>query len=373
MNVTALPTSCLDELPIALFKSKPEDFQVDELLGFEPDGDGEHLWINVRKRNQNTRDMIELLAKAFSIPEKDVGYSGLKDKHALTTQWVSLPMGGGGVAGVGAGVGLSGEDTDLSARVVDALASLQDVEVVTVTRSRKKLRTGAHRQNRFKIVLRNLPADHAVVEQSLALVRDYGFPNYFGSQRFGHGGRNVASARSMFIGNRKTTRFKRGIYLSAARSYLFNLVLAKRVASSNWKTVLAGEACILDGTNSSFHCEAPDDDIYSRNAQFDIHTSGPLHGRGRSVVSGIVKELERECLKDEESLFQGLEKAGLKQERRALRAVAYDLQWQWLDNQTLEINVVLQKGVYATSLLRELVRVEEVATFINENNKEESP
>lgn len=360
MNVTSLPTSCLDELPVALHKTNPEDFQVDELLGFEPDGEGEHLWINVRKRDKNTRDMIELLAKSFSIAEKDIGYSGLKDKNALTTQWISLPMGGGGVAGVGEG--FSGEDVDLPKLVCDAFADVSDVEVVTVTRSRKKLRTGAHRQNRFKIVLREVQGAHEFVEQRLASVRDYGFPNYFGPQRFGHGGRNVASARSMFTGNRKTTRFKRGIYLSAARSYLFNLVLADRVAKNTWQTVLAGEACILDGTNSSFHCEIPDDDIVARTVKFDIHTSGPLHGRGRSAVSGVVEELERECLKDEESLFQGLEKAGLKQERRALRAIAHELQWRWLDDHTLEINVVLQKGIYATSLLRELVQVADSAT-----------
>lgn len=360
MNVTSLPTSCLDELPVAQQKSNPEDFQVDELLGFEPDGAGDHLWVNIRKRDKNTRDIIELLSKMFSIPEKDIGYSGLKDKNALTTQWISLPMGGGGVAGVGDN--FSGEGVDLSKLVAETLADVPDIEVVTVTRGRKKLRTGTHRQNRFNIVLRELPDNHEIVEQRLSVVRDHGFPNYFGTQRFGHGGRNVAAARSMFTGNRKTTRFKRGIYLSAARSYLFNRVLAERVANNTWQTILAGEACILDGTNSSFHCETPDDDIVARTKQFDIHPSGPLHGRGHSAVSGVVEELEHDCLKDEESLFEGLEKAGLKRERRALRAVAYELQWRWLDDQTLEINVVLQKGVYATSLLRELVRVAESTT-----------
>lgn len=359
MNVTSLPVSCLDELPQARFKSTPEDFRVEELLGFEPDGEGEHLWVNVCKTSQNTRDLVDLLAQKFAVKAKDIGYSGLKDKHAVTTQWISLPLAAGSEY-------LSDDPADSVVKINELLAELPGVEVTTVTRSRKKLRTGAHRQNGFTIILREMTAPHDVVEQRLTRVAANGFPNYFGPQRFGRDGRNVASAQSMFASNRKVTRFKRGIYLSAARSYLFNLVLAHRVADKNWNTVLPGEVCILDGTNSVFHNDDPDSAIESRCQAFDIHPSGPLHGRGETVVTAAVADIEEACLKGEPALLKGLEKAGLKQERRALRAVAHALQWQWLDDNTLKLEVILQRGIYATSLLRELVCAEDVSTVFDQ-------
>ena len=366
MNVTSLPTHCLGQLPSAVLKATPEDFQVDEILGFEPDGEGNHLWINIRKCGKNTRDVADEIASAFSIAAKDVGYSGLKDKNAVTTQWFSLPLSGGGVS-----EGLMVDSDDLRTLVEKKLSELTDIDLVTVTRSRKKLRSGAHRTNQFKIVLREVEGTQELINRQLEEIRLQGFPNYFGAQRFGHGGRNIASARSMFQGNRKITRFKRGLYLSAVRSYLFNLVLAARVKDKSWQTVLAGDACILDGTNSVFHCETPDSDITLRNQQRDIHPSGPLYGRGRSMTTGTVAELESSCLQDESLFLQGLEKAGLKQERRSLRAVADQLQWTWLDDNTLQLQVMLQRGVYATAFLRELVCVTEaqIPTDINEKVK----
>lgn len=362
MNVTSLPVSCLDELPQARFKSTPEDFRVDELLGFELDGEGEHLWVNICKTGQNTRDLVDLLAQKFAVKARDVGYSGLKDKHAVTTQWISLPLAAGSQY-------LSDDPADSVIKINELLAELPGVEVTTVTRSRKKLRTGAHRQNGFTIILRELKAPHDVVEQRLKQVSANGFPNYFGPQRFGRDGRNVASAQSMFASNRKVTRFKRGIYLSAARSYLFNLVLAHRVANKNWNLVLPGEACILDGTNSVFLNDNPEAEIESRCLAFDIHPSGPLHGRGDAVVTEVVADIEEACLKSEPALLEGLEKAGLKQERRALRAVAHELKWQWLDDNSLKIEVILQRGIYATSLLREIVIAEDVSTVFDHNQQ----
>lgn len=330
----------------------PEDFQVNEVLGFEPDGEGEHVWVRVRKTGHNTRDLIDILARQFCAPVREVGYSGLKDKHAVTTQWLSLPTAGSST------LDMSASESELLLKIEKLLLDWQGVEVVQVTRSRKKLRTGAHRKNEFKITLRQLKAPQDQVEQRLTQLVENGFPNYFGPQRFGREGRNVAAARSMFTGKRKTTRFKRGIYLSAARSCLFNQVLAARVSDKSWFTVLPGEACILDGTNSVFYTDKPDPEIVSRSECFDIHPSGPLHGRGKSMVTGLVADLESNCLQNEEALMQGLENAGLKQERRALRAVAQGLNWAWPAEHTLELNFTLQRGIYATSLLRELVRVQ---------------
>lgn len=340
MNTTSQALPCRDELPIARFKKSPDDFKVEEILGFELDGEGEHLWVNARKTSMNTREVIDWLAGVFGVTARDIGHSGLKDKNAVTTQWFSLPL-------------------PIGAAIPDGLSNLAAVEIVRHVRSRKKLRIGAHRQNRFQIILRDLPEGAATIEEGLQKIVRQGFPNYFGPQRFGHGGRNVASARSMFSGGRKTTRFKRGIYLSAARSHLFNQVLAARIQDQSWLEILPGEVCILNGTNSIFECASPDDEIHKRHQQMDIHASGPLHGRGDSLCTDRVQELEAHCLRDETVLMQGLEAAGLKQERRALRSVANDLSWQWLDTDALRIDVTLQRGVYATALLGELVVLQE--------------
>ncbi len=347
MNITALPNTCHDELPSALMKLKPEDFCVDEKLGFEPEGEGEHLWVQIRKTGCNTRDVVDLLAKGLSLPAREIGTSGLKDRHAVTTQWMSLPT-----------AKLSNKES-LPELVQELLNNVPDVECLRALRGRKKLKTGTHKYNRFTIVLREISDGHSVIEQQLASVAKSGFPNYFGPQRFGRGGRNLMQAQALFEGRAKASKFKRGMYLSAARSYLFNSVLARRVEQENWNRVVAGDSCILDGSNSLFQCETVDSEIDKRCLQMDIHPSGPLYGKGDSKVTGDVWQLEDEVLGPETLLTEGLEKAGLKSERRALRAIAKDLHWQWLNDTTLELQFALSRGVFATSLLTEIVCVQD--------------
>ena len=338
-NHNLLPVSCRDELPKAVFKREFADFQVDELLGFEPDGAGSHLWLNIRKSGRNTRDIVSELSKALSVAEKDIGYSGMKDRRAITTQWFSVPV----------------AQSDDPPPALNELPALAGVEYLRCVKSGKKLRFGTHRNNQFRILLRDIDTDKEGIERRLGLVATRGFPNYFGAQRFGVNGSNVDQALRMFTSRRKLSRFKRGIYLSAARSWIFNHVLAKRIESGNWLQLLPGEACILDGSNSLFLCPIPDADTQKRLELQDIHTSGPLHGSGKSATTGEVLALESDCLKDFDVLCKGLENAGLKAERRALRARVHELQWRWIDHSILEISVTLQRGVYATSLLREIV------------------
>ena len=338
-NHNLLPGTCRDELPKAGFKREYADFQVDEQLGFEPDGAGAHLWLNIRKSGRNTRDILSEISKELSVAEKDIGYSGLKDRRAVTTQWLSVPI----------------AQSDDPPPAPEELPALAGVEYLRCVKSGRKLRSGAHRSNRFKIILRDIDTDKEGIERRLGSVNTRGFPNYFGAQRFGINGSNVEQAQRMFTSRRKLSRFKRGIYLSAARSWLFNQVLAKRIQSDNWLQLLPGEACILDGSNSLFHCPIPDAETQKRLELQDIHTSGPLYGSGISAATDSVLALESECLKDFDVLCKGLETNGLKAERRALRARAHQLQWRWIDQSTLEISVTLQRGVYATSLLSEIV------------------
>ena len=232
--------------------------------------------------------------------------------------------------------------------------------MLQLTKSGKKLRRGAHRLNAFTITLREIEPDKDAVESNLRNLAQTGFPNYFGAQRFGRHGRNVDSARNMFSARkRKLSRFKRSMYLSAARAFLFNKVLGVRVEQGNWLRIMPGEVCMLDGSNSVFKSDSTDEETQKRHDEHDIHTTGPLYGDGDMQVDDAVKVLEQSCMANEEILCRGLVSAGLKAERRSLRAIAHHLQWRWLDSQTVELSFALQRGVYATSMLSEIVDLQQ--------------
>jgi len=344
MNLNSPRTCEADLLPTARLKAVPDDFVVDEILGFEPSGEGEHIWIQVRKTGCNTRDLVDKFVAIAGVEARDVGYSGLKDKNAITTQWFSIRQ-------------------PLQASLPAEIDQIDGVERLRTVRSDRKLRIGSHRSNRFVVVLRELTGDQQVVEIQARNIVQRGFPNYFGEQRFGHDGRNIIAARSMFQSKRrKVTRFKRGIYLSAARAWLFNHVLAMRLQHNTWLSVQAGDVCMLDGSRSVFSAKNTDSDLQKRLDEQDIHLTGPLVGGGDSLATDGVLELERQSLQDETVLVSGLIEAGLKHERRALRAIAEDMKFEWIDSKTLRLSFALARGVYATSLLRELVNVVESRT-----------
>ncbi len=341
MNFNSPRTIGADQLPTARFKTVPEDFVVDEILGFEPSGQGEHIWIQVRKTGCNTRDLVDKFADITGVASRDIGYSGLKDKNAVTTQWFSIRQ-------------------PLQATLPAEVGHIDGIELLRTERSDRKLRTGSHRSNRFVIVLRELTGDRQPVEVQINKVVQHGFPNYFGHQRFGHDGRNLIAARSMFQSKRKkVTRFKRGLYLSSARSWLFNQVLARRVEEDSWLTVHTGDVCMLDGSRSVFQADDSQAGLQARHDEHDLHLTGPLAGSGESLASFDILELEQQCMQEETILVNGLISAGLKQERRALRALAEGLQFEWVDEQTLRLSFSLARGVYATALLQELVEIVE--------------
>ena len=296
-----------------MYRAQPEDFQVDEILGFEPSGEGEHLYLQIKKRDQNTQWVAGLLAKLAGIKRNDVSFAGLKDRFAVTTQWFSLYL----------------------PRRELTLTQLQhdDFEVLTLVRHNKKLRRGMHSGNQFKLVLRefeHLQQHWAEIESRLQEIAAQGVPNYFGEQRFGHDGGNLVEAqtlieRDQLKGNRSGT----GMYLSAARSWLFNLVLAERLRRDCWQSPLDGE----------------------------IEPSGPLWGRGRSVVTGDLADLEQTVLANWQSWCYALEHAGLQQERRPLILRPQSMAWRRLQSDQLELSFVLASGCFATVILREVAEL----------------
>jgi len=325
-------------------KQAPEDFQVDEVLGFEPDGAGDHAWLRIRKRGANTQWVARNLARLAGVRNRDVGYAGLKDRAALTSQWFSVPVEGR-------------TEPDWSTLGSD------EVEVLSVTRSRRKLRRRVQAGNRFRIRVRDFDGDaRAVVERAEALAAA-GVPNYFGAQRFGHDAGNISKAGEMLDGVRRVgDRALRGIYLSAVRAMLFNRVLAHRVGDGSWQQALPGEALMLDGSRSVFPAPEPgdarDDDVGARLARLDVHPTGPLWGRGDRLARGAALAVETSVLAACTRWCDGLEEAGLEHARRALRVRVSDLEAEFEAGTGLVLAFTLPAGAYATMVLRELVESE---------------
>ncbi|WP_107850732.1 tRNA pseudouridine(13) synthase TruD [Oceanimonas marisflavi] len=322
-------------------KAAPEHFVVREDLGFAPGGEGEHIFLHIRKRGQNTQWVARDLARLAGVAQRDVTWAGLKDRHAVTEQWF--------------GVHLPGKEMpDFSPLESD------DVQILAIARHNKKLKTGALKGNWFELTLSELEGE-GDLESRLAVIGDRGVPNYFGDQRFGHQGGNIEQAKAMFGGKRIKDRNKRSMYLSAARSYLFNLAVSHRLAQGKGEELLDGDCVMLAGSQSFFTLNEDnplDETMQARFAEGDIRLSAPLWGRGRLPAEGEAAELEQTALADMQDLQQGLEANGLKQERRALLLKPEQLSWQ-RSGDSLKLSFWLPAGSYATSLVREIIKEKE--------------
>ncbi|MGH8437808.1 MAG: tRNA pseudouridine(13) synthase TruD [Pseudomonas sp.] len=320
----------------AILKATAEDFQVDEVLDIPLSGNGEHLWLWVEKRDLNTEEAARRLARAAGVPLRNISYAGLKDRQALTRQWFSLHLPGKA-------------DPDLSAAENETLSILKH------TRHSRKLQRGAHSANGFTLRLTGLSADHPALDARLEQLRSQGVPNYFGTQRFGHAGGNVHDARDW--AERQALPEQRNVrsrLLSSARSYLFNQVLAQRVADGSWQRAQVGDLLAFTDSRSFFpageaECCDP------RLAILDLHPTGPLWGEGQSAASGATGELEQRIGEQHASLCQWLARAGMSHERRILRLPIGGLTWHYPEPDILQLEFVLPAGCFATVVVRELV------------------
>ena len=302
----------------ATLKLLNEDFIVTELPLQLPSGKGEHIWLDIEKNGANTAFVAQQLAEAASVQERDVGYAGLKDRYAITRQWFSIYL-------------PKGETPDLT--------QLQHPEFNVLSQSRhvEKLRPGDLQGNRFRIVLRDVTGDRDAIEANLKAVASHGAPNYFGAQRFGHDGGNVMRGLAM-LGREIRVRNpkKKGIYLSAVRSFVFNEVLALRIQQGLWSKTLPGD--VMDETG---------------------RPTGPLWGRGRVITTDQAQALENGVAERHATLCDGMEHAGLDQERRALVVNPAGMSWEWPQANQLVLTFSLPAGTYATSVLNEILRTTE--------------
>jgi tRNA pseudouridine13 synthase len=333
-----LPRAYGDALGPATIRTVPEDFRVTEIPLITPDGEGEHCWLYIRKRNSNTPWVASRLASFAGVSPREVSYAGMKDRNAVTEQWFSVQLPGRA-------------DPDWKAINND------DFEVLEAKRHSRKLKTGALRGNRFQLRLRGVAADPSQIEARLEQLKR-GVPNSFGPQRFGRGGDNLVQAERLLARPRaRVSRNKRSIWLSAVRSALFNRVLAARIEAGNWNTALAGDAFQLDGKSAVFTVPEVDDEIRVRVASGDIHPTGPLCGSGDPLASGVAAGLEQSTLEPYRDWIDGLDAFRMQHARRALRVIPGDLVWsQEADDQCL-LDFSLPAGSYATSLLYEVFEV----------------
>jgi len=304
----------------ATLKLLNEDFIVTEMPLQLPSGEGEHIWLDVEKNGANTAFVAQQLADAVSVQERDVGYAGLKDRYAITRQWFSVYLPNG-----------KGETPDLTV--------LQHPEFKVLSQSRhvKKLRRGDLKGNRFRIVLRDVTGDRDAIEANLKAVASHGAPNYFGAQRFGFEGGNVEQGRAMLAREiRVRNPKKKGIYLSAVRSFVFNDVLALRIQQGLWGKTLPGD--VMDEAG---------------------RPTGPLWGRGRVITTDQAQALENGVAERHAALCDGMEHAGLDQERRALVTSPAEMSWEWPQADQLVLTFSLPAGNYATSVLNEILRTTE--------------
>jgi tRNA pseudouridine13 synthase len=322
-------------------RASPDDFRVDEVPAYLPSGTGPHLYLQVEKRGRTTRDVLRALSRALNVPERDAGYAGLKDRDAVTTQWLSFPV---------------ARNPDPAALAEPGLA------VLAVSRHQNKLRTGHVRANRFEVVVRG--GDLARADACAAALQERGLPGYFGAQRFGAAGQNASIGRALLVGERTAEagraardRFLRRLCISAFQSELFNRWLAERIADGHFAAALAGDVMKKLDTGGLFTCQDPAADG-PRVERFEISPAGPMFGHKLRPAEGEALAREERILAASGVGMADLARGGGEAEgtRRAARLpVAIALEPA---GDGYRARFELPRGCYATVVMRELMKVE---------------
>ncbi|MDG6778968.1 tRNA pseudouridine(13) synthase TruD [Thiomicrorhabdus sp. zzn3] len=328
------------------YKVTPEDFVVEERIAFELSGEGEHLWCWVEKRGENTDWVARQLAQWAGVPVSRVGVAGQKDRHAVTRQWFSIQLPGK-------------QDPEIAA------FDHENACILKCVRHQRKLQRGGLSGNRFEITLRQLSGDCADLEQRLFAIQQGGVPNYFGEQRFGRNENNLRQAGALFSGElKRVKRTQRSLIISAVRSWFFNRVLSQRIEQACWNQFLPGDVLQLTGSTRWF-ADDGSDDLAERVASGDLSPTGPLPGQGDSPSKNRAGALEASVLQERPEWLTGLEKLGLKQDRRALVLRPGDFNWEWLKSDEfnechpdLKLCFSLPSGSFATAVIRELIQTQ---------------
>ena len=315
-------------------RGKLEDFQVEELPLYVPQGSGSHAYARVEKRGLTTRDLI-LALLAEGLQEKEIGVAGLKDKYAVTNQWLSVPQ--------------------RHAAALKALDKLEGARVLETSRHKNKLGIGHLKGNRFKLRVRETePGAVQKAKVILEYLKKLGVPNYFGPQRFGRFGTNAVDGYKLIQGEKVPGghRLKR-FFVSALQSLVFNRLLAKRIELGLFDDVVLGDWAKKVDTGGVFKVEA---EVESERAKrFEISATLPLYGKKVRVSEMRAGELEIQALDYYNLRWTNF--TGRRGDRRLSRLSLGEVDLQPKDN-GYSISFDLQKGAFATSILREIMKTE---------------
>lgn len=343
----------------AKLKSKAEDFIVKENISVDFSGEGEHCWLYIKKRGCNTDWVAQQLAKYCGVKQMAVSYAGLKDRHAVTSQWFSVQL-----------PGLPTPDwSAFESTFLSDDSSTENIQVLECYRHNRKLQRGALKSNTFTVTLRELSDTSDEIferlNQRCEIIGMNGVPNYFGPQRFGRNYSNLDQAVKLFSNPRlRLTRQKRGMYLSAARSWLFNLILSERVNRNIWDKRLPGDVFMLDGKSACFKDDAgeqlSDEQIDEQSRCLDvrlerneIHPTAILWGEGDNMVTSDSAELEGQVIDQVPIYRDGLISARVKSQRRACRVMPGQFESHQQGNDFV-VSFSLPSGSYATMVLAEI-------------------
>ncbi|SDO20526.1 tRNA pseudouridine(13) synthase TruD [Vreelandella arcis] len=318
------------------FRQSPDDFLVDEVLDFAPEGHGEHLWLRIEKRNLTTLEVVKLLSKHCGVTPRDVGYSGMKDRIAVTRQWLSVHLPG------------KEAPSGLTQALIEG-----GVRVLEQVRHPRKLKRGVHRYNRFQLRLSGEAVEASEFDHRWAALCQAGVPNYVGPQRFGPSGRNLQRAEALLARGWRKRDDRHGILLSTARSFLFNELLSARVVDEQWHQPVNGDTLMLEGTQSVFSVDQVDATLRARADALDLHPAGPLWGVG-SVSQQAAGEYEAALLNRYPTLCDGLLRSGVKRGQRALRMCLSESSLN-RDAQSVVLSFGLPRGSFATAVISELM------------------
>lgn len=319
-------------------RGENRDFQVEEVPAYTPSGEGEHLYLFVEKEGLTTRAVFEFIRDALAVPEAGIGVAGLKDKRALTRQWISVPA-------------------KYQGRV-SGLEGLPGVRILEQGLHGNKLRVGHLKGNRFKILIRPLEGQASKVEGQTAIkvlqrLEAQGVPNYFGPQRFGIGGLNPQKGYELVSrGKGRGHPWLKKFLIASLQSLLFNDWLALRLERGLYDRVVRGDVAKKHDSGGEFLVEDPQLEN-PRAARLEISAMGPLYGK-----KYFEAEAEARALEDEILARYALRREQFAARKGARRVIRFPLsEWAVLEApQGIWVSFFLPKGAYATAVLREVMK-----------------
>lgn len=314
-------------------KVEPEDFVVEEIPSYEPCGEGDHLYLYVRKRDVSGPLLLREVARQSGVRPADIGSAGVKDRRAVTSQWISLPAGQGVSPVTGGPVGSGGS-----------------IEILRSEKHTNKLRTGHLKGNRFSVRIHGRePADDHAVSNALKFYAEHGFPNTFGGQRFGGGA--LEEGLRFLTGTGRSRGRRQRFAISAVQSWIFNHWLAGRISSERLTSAVPGDVLKRRESGGLFVCESPDEDTV-RLQKSEVILTGPMPGSRPGMVTGDAAAEEVALVRDlglEPTAFVKMGRGGRGTRRPALS-------WPRTpecgrEGDALVVSFELDSGVYATVLL----------------------